>query len=682
MIKSSILRKLLFLSILFVSLFINAQTTTPPIYSTCDKELDQSAQEMCFRESVKTDFNSNFTLPSTVENSSFSVRFIASKSGKFEVLYVSHPNEAVKKQVVAVFSSLPKFIPATYNNHAIDKQFILPYDAQVREELYNTKTLKSKKKNHIIDDKFITSPKHKSNLSIPLSHQTYNQFSKFYFSKNTHTAVKPYSYQEVSENVNFDSINTTLMIDKTSWFGRKFWNENMLQFKGDYYWFHVDPVADLQLGKDNSDAAYTYNNTRALRIEGGLGKMLTFSSAIFESQGRFADYFNSQALVIRPASQGYAVIPGRDISKSFKDSSFDYPLSTGTINFTPAKFMDIQFGRDKNFIGDGYRSLFLSDVGAPYTFVKIKTRFWNIQYTNLWTWLRDVNVPMGVNDPYKKKYMAMHYLSWNATKKLNIALFESVTWAKTEDRGFDVEYLNPVVIYRAIEYANGSTGGNAMLGLSAKYNFKQTLQLYSQFVLDELTMSEFVNADGYWANKYGIQVGAKYFNAFKIPNLTLQGEYNHVRPFTYSHSRPSLHYGHVNQPLAHLWGSNFKEIIAIADYKNNRWFGTAKLTAGVKGFDINSETDVASYGGDIFRNYSDRNANHGVEIGQGNKAKIIIGELQAGYLLNPATNLKVFGSVLYRDFNTPLPNIIFENKTTTWFNVGFRTDINNWYFDF
>lgn len=666
----------LFFLLSFLYSFINAQKITLPIYPSCEKQdLDL---DVCFTESVKRDFDTEFQFPKANEENFF-VRFLATKEGDFQVLYIKSDNEALKQEVYRVFKMLSNFEPATYNNHAVDMQFMLPYNV-VPIQIVNNEKLSI-----IEETKTIAKTNtgiYNSNLSIPLTHQNYNQFSTYYFSNNTHTAVKPYTYQAISKTINLDSINTGLMKAKTSWLGRKFWNENMLNIEGDNYWFHLDPIADLQLGKDNSDQDYTYNNTRALRVEGGLGKMLSFSSSIFESQGRFADYVNSYARSLKPINQAYAVVPSRDVSKYFETDAFDYPLATGYVNFTPASFMDIQFGHDKNFIGDGYRSLFLSDVGAPYTFVKINTKFWNIQYTNLWTWLRDTNTPMGIDDPYKKKYMALHYLSWNASKNLNFGLFESVTWAKTADRGFDAQYLNPVLIYRAMEYANGSKGGNAMLGLSAKYNFKNSIQFYTQFVLDELTIKEFVKGDGYWANKYGIQLGAKYFNAFKIPNLTLQAEYNHVRPFTYSHSRPSLYYGHVNQPLAHLWGSNFKEVTAIVDYKRERWFGTAKLTAGVKGFDINSTTDTASYGGNIFRTYTDRNTNYGIEIGQGNRAEIFIGELQAGYLLNPATNLKLFGSVLYRDFKTPLPDATFENRTTTWFNIGFRSDINNWYFDF
>ena len=629
--------------------------------------------EKCFIATITEDFNSSFKLANHPESEKgFSIIFLANKSGNYDVLYLTTKDQAIQDEVKRVFNHFPKFKPATYNNHPIDKRYILPYN--LKDNTILKKEIKPKKAgNNLL---------YNSNLNIPLTLQNYRNISDYEFKNNIHTAVKPYIYQGVSHYINFDSIDKNISKDKNSWLGRKLWDENMLSVQSADYWFHLDPVIDLQIGKENDIDSYTFNNTRGIKVEGGLGEKFSFSSSIFESQGRFATYFNHYALFKKPSSEADAIVPSRDTSKGFKEDGFDYPMTTGYVSVSPLKFMNIQFGHDKNFIGEGYRSLFISDVGAPYTFVKINTSFWKIRYTNLWTWLRDVNTTTADDEPYKRKYMAIHYLSWNATKNLNIGLFESVTWAKTPERGFDPHYLNPVIIYRALEYANGSRAGNAVIGLSANYRLFNQVQLYSQFLLDELTMEYFLSNQSYFGNKYGFQLGAKYHNAFKIKNLKLRAEYNQVRPYTYSHSKPVLNYGHVNQPLAHLWESNFKEFTAIASYQQNRWFGSAKIITGTKGLDYNSETDAISYGGDIFKTNKDKTGVFGVKITQGNKATILIGELQAGYLINPATNLKLFGSIIYRDFKTPVPNNVFETKTTTWFNIGLRTDINNWYFDF
>jgi hypothetical protein len=277
--------------------------------------------------------------------------------------------------------------------------------------------------------------------------------------------------------------------------------------------------------------------------------------------------------------------------------------------------------------------------------------------------------------------MATHYLSWNATKRLNIGIFESVIWAKTDNRGFDVNYLNPIIFYRAIEFETGQDSGNAVLGLSSKYKVNDNINAYGQFIIDEFASSDVSGGNKSWRNKFGYQIGLKYYNAFKMKNLLLQAEYNRVRPYTYSHGTPEINYGHNNQSMAHLWGANFSEFVLIGRYHYKRWFANAKMVVGSRGLDFNSATDTFSYGGDIFRSYDDRPSDNGITVGQGNKTTTFYSNLQAGYLINPATNLKIFADVSIRNFNPEAETATAFKNNTVWFNIGLRTDLFNWYFD-
>jgi len=297
-------------------------------------------------------------------------------------------------------------------------------------------------------------------------------------------------------------------------------------------------------------------------------------------------------------------------------------------------------------------------------------------------WLKDVRPEVTVDKAFLTKYMANHYLSWNVSKRLNIGLFESVLWINTNGRGFDVNYLNPIIFFRAMEFGAGQGSGNAVLGASGKYKINDNINIYSQFILDEFSLSDVKGGEKSWKNKFGYQLGIKYYNAFKVDNLLLQFEYNRVRPYTYSHNTIVLNYGHNNQSMAHLWGSNFSEAIIIGRYHYNRWFGDAKLIFGVKGFDYNNGTDNFSYGGDIYRNYNDRPFDSGVEVGQGIKTNTFYANLQAGYVVNPASNLKLFADITFRNFNPEVETVSTFKTNTVWFNIGLRTDLFNWYFDF
>jgi hypothetical protein len=524
-------------------------------------------------------------------------------------------------------------------------------------------------------------PEHTSELNIPFTHSSYAGLD-YYLDKgeNTHTASKPYIYNDAAQHVDLNELKSSLFLNKTSKAGKKFWNGHFFSVQKEDYWFSINPMVDLQLGKDNSENVdFTYNNTRAIQIQGGLGKDFNFYSSFYESQGRFSRYVTDFIRANRALGSS-GTVPGRGKGKGLSQGGFDYPIAEAYLSYSPGNFFNFQFGHGKNFIGDGYRSFLLSDVASPYTHFKISTDFWKIKYTNLWMWLDDVRPELSVNDLSPKKFVAIHHLSWNVNKRLNIGLFEAVITNNENNTGFDVSFFNPIIFYRAAEFTRGSEAGNAMVGLNSKYKITNDITAYSQFVLDELTVGRFFDGEGYWGNKFAFQLGAKYFNAFKVENLYLQGELNIARPYTFSHFKPTLNYAHFNQPLGHLWGSNFWEAIAIARYKKGRWFGNAKITLGKKGFDL--ENSNISYGGNVYADYDNRTGDIGVELLQGNNTSIFIGDLQAGYVVNPTTNLQLFGGLTLRNFDPTLETSNVKQQNTTWFTIGLKTDIFNWYFDF
>ena len=685
----------IYLSILFLlfSVITYSQAEKYPVFIACESEQIANLPT-CFNNQVKEAIVAEFKIPENVLQQNFNglinIVFIVDATGNFKVLYVNSPYEELKTEVERVFKTLPKITPAKFNNHTIEMQFVFPLsiplennkqvEEDVVQEVKKIETLEKPAPLEILTEKSLF-PEHKSALNIPFSNSEYTVYD-YYLNQaeNTHTSIKPYDYNEVRKYVDLDSQKNKLIKPKTTWFGRKLLNEHMANVKGKGFWFTIDPIVDLQVGRDSEDIN-TFNNTRGVHINGGLGKNLNFSTSFYESQGRFANYFNTYAESIKPDGGNPAIIPGRGIAKDFKTDAYDYPVAEAYVSYSPSNFFNFQFGTGKNFIGDGYRSLFLSDVASPYPYFKINTSFWKIKYTNLWMSMQDVRPELTVDGAYKKKFVAIHYLSWNVSKKINLGLFETVIWDTTNDRGFDMNYLNPLIFYTAAEFGAGSRAGNTLLGLSLKYKHKN-MSLYSQFVIDEFRISEVTDSNGWWGNKNGLQIGAKFYNAFKVENLFLQIEHNAVKPYTYSHDELNYNFGHNNQPLAHLWGSNFNETIFIARYSKDRWFANSKIVIGKKGFDFNSTSDTFSYGGNIYRDNDDRVSDYGNEIGQGNEASVAIADLQVGYLVNPATNLKLFAGVTFRNFEPITPSVNFESSNTAWISFGLKTDVFNWYFDF
>lgn len=686
------MNKLLLPLIFFlVSVSAFSQIEKYPVFKNCDS-LQIEQLQACFKSELKNAILKTFKTPQNVVQDDYkgtiNIVFVVTAKGDFKLIYVNSPYNELKEEVDRVFKTLPTITPAKYNNHSVEMQFGFPLKIPIEanseiipisepDEIIALKTTEIPK-DTIIKSLF---PEHKSELNVPLLHSTYNSF-EFYMNlgDNTHTTMKPYVYSEVLPQLNLDNQKAKLLQDRKTWFGRKLWNEHLVNVQGKDFWITLDLPIDLQLGKDNEGVS-TFNNTRALQINGGITKKVNFSTTFYESQGRFATYFNEYAELIRPAGGNPATIPGRGIAKEFNSDAYDYPVAEAYISYSPSKHFNFQFGNGKNFIGDGYRSLLLSDAASPLPFFKINTNFWKIKYTNLWMWGQDIRRELTVDGAYKPKYIAVHYLSWNVTKKFNLGLYESVIWDDANGRGFDVNFLNPLIFYTAAEFASGTRAGNVLVGMNLKYKFEK-ISLYGQLILDEFRSSEIASNSGWWANKFGYQLGAKFHNAFKVENLYFQVEFNAIRPYTYSHDELNYNFGHNNQPLAHLWGSNFREAVGIASYNFNRWYAEGKFVVGVKGFDYNTTSDPKSYGGNIYRDNDDRVSDYGNSIGQGNKTNVFVADVQLGYLVNPATNLKFFTRVAYRSFQPETTTDILKNSNNTWISVGLKTDLFNWYFDF
>ncbi len=676
-----------------------------PVFPNCENK-QATELETCFYNEVQTFVFQNFNVPSTIKNpiSLIKVLFEVDDKGAFKVLYVDALEEDLIKETKRVFGKFSKIKPATFNGKPVYTKYTIriaiplqnPAEIKVESEVVNqiqtTKVNSKLNKNKELSEydsivyKKFKNPQFESNLNIPLSHSYYAQFdgAMNQVGTNNHTSSKPFTYAEVNKYYNLSDANDKLMKNKKSWWGRKLFNENMVAIQGEDYWFTMNPIFDLQLGKSSPSALdYTYVNTRGIQIRGGLGSQINFTTTIFESQGRFADYFNRYANSIKPAGGNPAIIPGIGIAKEFKTNAYDFPLAEANLTFVPSKFFDLQLGYGRNFIGDGYRSLLLADGTSPYPYFKINTKFWKIKYTNIYTWLKDVRPDVTLDQTYATKYAASHYLSWNASKRLNIGFFESVIWTNQNDRGFDFNFVNPIIFYRTVEFSSSSRSGNALLGLTSKYKWNNKINLYGQFLLDEFSLGEVKGGSKSWKNKFGYQLGVKYYNAFTIKNLLMQVEYNHVRPYVYAHSNVITNYGHNNQSLGHQWGGNFREFVGIARYYNGRYFADAKFTFGQRGLDFSDSGANSNYGSNIYRDYEDdRFADTGVTIAQGNKTTIFIADVQAGYLINPSTNMKLFASLIYRNFDPTENTLLHFKESTTWFSVGLRCDIFNWYFDY
>ncbi|MEO7922695.1 MAG: capsule assembly Wzi family protein [Chitinophagaceae bacterium] len=428
----------------------------------------------------------------------------------------------------------------------------------------------------------------------------------------------------------------------------------------------INPVIQYALSKENNNDQKLFLSTRGLTVRGRIANKIGFNMYITDNQER-------DPLYVQQWVTDHIAVPGAGLYKAFKGTGYDYFDARGYFTFNVTKYIDVAFGYDKQFIGNGYRSLFMSDFSNNILFLKLNTRIWRFNYQNLFMELHPTESILQ-NRLLPKKYAVMHHLDVNVTKRLNIGLFEGVMFGR-KDR-FEFGYLNPVIFYRSIELQNGSYD-NSVAGADFKLNLKKHFQVYGQFLLDDINIAELRKGSGWWANKWGIQLGGKYIDAFGISNLDLQLELNRVRPFVYSHYDSTANYSHYNQPLAHPLGANFQEFIAIARYQPApRWTGVVKVIAWKQGLDLPGD----SYGANIFlpNNAPYRIRDYGYKTGDGRQSKGLYLSLLASYELRE--NIFIDLSLVKRKLDITTAPIVTTDATII--SGGFRINIGRREFEF
>lgn len=542
----------------------------------------------------------------------------------------------------------------------------------------------------------IVSVSFSQSVNFPLNHQLNELIEKDLnkLDQYSHTSFRPFIYQAVEANVKLDSIygefkrpeNSWNLLGLTwwskglQWTERKIFSEDLFFLSNKEVKIHINPLFDLAYGTVVNDSITTYTNTRGFLIDGQIGNKFYFSSGFLESQGKFLPYVNDYIT----SSNG--VIPGQGRSKPFKTDAYDYNRANALISYSPSKYFNFQFGHDKLFIGDGYRSLLLSDNAFNYPFFKITTKFWHIEYINLFTQFQQVGFAGQQDILLPKKYGNFHYLSWNVTKRWNVSVFEAIVSAASNNRMYEFQYLNPVIFLRPVEYANGSSD-NVLMGATSKFKMNNNSYLYGQVMIDEFNFQLLKQAPGWWGNKFGFQLGMKAFDLFKIKGLNFQIEGNMVRPYTYSHygdstaaQYSSSTYTHYNQPLAHPLGANFMEGLAFLNYHHKRFFLESRISYAMYG----SDTAGSNFGQNVNLSYnynrakiSGENGDFGHEIGQGLKNTLLYTDIKMAYLVNPKTNLRIELGWMTRQQNNAIAT---NNISYVYF--GLRSALHNYYYDF
>lgn len=499
-----------------------------------------------------------------------------------------------------------------------------------------------------------------------------------------HHGIRPYSRSEIFAIDSTWTFGGTEIkeVEKGSkphkkWVNRKLFNESLIILDGEDYRIEINPLLNLELGFSNpTEKNYNFLSTRGLWIEGKLGNEFSFYTMVAENMGRFPQYYHKEF------TSTNVVLGWGQLNQTLPSRSLDFPMVMGGICYKPSKYFTFSLSQGKQFFGEGYRSMILSDYAMPNANFKIEIDFGKkVKYISLYSLYLDPRSIAAVNGYSLKKYTSFHYLSWNINSRLNLSFFESMIWvgdSANPNQGFDFHFLNPIIMYRQVEKVIGGKGGNAMIGFGSSYLLKRHLKLYAQLAIDDFSLDALRQlSKGHWLNFYSGQVGLKYAEAFGIENLFFQLEYNVARPFMYAHRSSISNYTHNLLPLAHPWGSSFQELLTRANYQIGRWLFRQSVSFGERAEDPIGR----NLGNNLFESIFDRNEiDLGYFIAKGENYNIMVGETAINYVLNRATGARLGFGLRYR-FVTPRSKMI-ETKKDSWVFINLTTPFFNSYYDY
>jgi hypothetical protein len=377
---------------------------------------------------------------------------------------------------------------------------------------------------------------------------------------------------------------------------------------------------------EDTSSNILYTNTRGIQFQGNITNKVFFYGSFYENQSEFPMYVDSAIQVSR-------VIPGFGSPKPFGDEGYDYNMATGLIRFEPIENLGFQYGHDKLFIGEGYRSVLLSDNAFNYPSLQadvllFKNKlYYQVNYAILQQTKR-ANRTLNSEAIKVRKLSNIHYLSFKPLPELEVGISEVVMWQRWDDSTgtlpYEPLYLNPLPFINSLVEVD--TLNQGYLGMNVSYTFKKKYVGFGQVLYSNDEIS-------------GYQIGTKAYDAFGINGLYLHAEYNATTENAYGSGSLQTDFYHMGQSMAFVQGNDATEFITTVRYTFRGLFAQARVQQ-------------------IER--------------QGQQIQILSGE--GGYLVNPRYNLNIYGGAMLRDAD--------GQEATQWFYAGLRTSITNMYLDF
>lgn len=449
------------------------------------------------------------------------------------------------------------------------------------------------------------------------------------------TGVENNIYEDLIFNTNSSEKNLLL---------RKIFDENLIIEHNERFKILINPALNFSYYQ-NLSGPNGYKNTRGAIIQGNLDSKIFFYSVLEETQAAYPFLDNS-------IYDNFRIIPGIGRIKPLSGyNEFDFGNSYAAISYKTNSNINFSIGYDRIFIGDGYRSMIISDFSAPLFFFKSSFNFKHIEISNIFIKSLNPNFNnilnltnyLGENALYPCKYISFNYVKIKPLEKFNFNIIQATVLSQELSVLKNLFYnFTPAInfLFSRID----SSKLNFLGGLNiARFDNKLGI-FYSQLFFDKIIENP----------EFAFQIGYKNFNFLKS-NLFILLEYNYASKAMYLNpDNLSLHYGHYNMPLAHPAGRNISELVIIANYNLKKFEILAKSN-----FYFNKQ------------NFNILNPNFNYEA-QSLKHCF---DFQLIYNLNKRNRSQIFAGVFFKNYDS-------ISEANIFLNFGFRNAIRNNYYDF
>ncbi len=344
----------------------------------------------------------------------------------------------------------------------------------------------------------------------------------------------------------------------------------------------INPITDFRYFNSDLNATNQnlYLNARGVAAECTFGKKIFLHTSFIENQAFLPNYLDS-------AYKQYKTSIGEGRYKNFKANGYDYASAQAYLGYQILPQFYLQVGTGKNKIGQGYRSIWLSDMAFNYPYLKMafQDKKQKLNYHVLYALLSNLSnggakTPASTEPLFQKKPASFQHLEWRIHPRFYAEFFQGIIWQAADNNNrtrLPINYINPLLYTHAAAYGLNNKN-NVYLGLGWCLRLFKNVHVYNYLTVDDLdTKSE-------KRQKTALQLGVKLFHAFGIKNLFLQSEYNRISPFAYDGYFNTTSISHYNQPLAYGLQSNSQEWLQLLRYNKGRIFieGQFSLLKAIK----------------------------------------------------------------------------------------------------